>query len=316
MFSKALALFLISITLLFFPAENSDAHNNDASSEFWAHRHGNKLDIAYGSEDRQKLDVYYHGIWKGPNEYFTRTKTQRPTFIYIHGGAWMGGSKESVQWALMPFIQRGWNAVNIEYRSAEGTAPQAADDVLLALKWVVENAKDYSIDLNNLVISGDSAGGHLALLSGLVNTSAPMHKAYVGNKLKIKAIVNWFGISDIKSQEAFIRQKDKDAWNFVTRWANNNEQLLAKLYSEYSPIHYVTHSSAPVISIHGTADQVVPMSQSEKLHKKLDKYGVVNKLVVLKDGRHLGFTDEQFQTIYQEIFSFVNDKVDPLIKDK
>ena len=99
-----------------------------------------------------KLDVYSRSDTQAP----------QPTIIFIHGGGWTGGAKETQTLSLMPYLDMGWNAVNVEYRLARvSLAPEAVEDCLCALRWVIRNAKQYGFDTTKLVVSGGSAGGHL-----------------------------------------------------------------------------------------------------------------------------------------------------------
>jgi acetyl esterase/lipase len=111
--------------------------------------------------------------------------------IYFHGCGWIGGSKEGATLELIPYLERGWNIVNIEYRKGKNIAPQVVDNAMRTISWVAENVSRFNIDLENIVISGNSAGGHLALITGLFNTIPDSHDCYVGNQLKVKAILNW-----------------------------------------------------------------------------------------------------------------------------
>jgi len=97
-----------------------------------------------------KLDVYSRMDASEP----------QPTLIWIHGGGWTGGNKESQMFSLLPYMEMGWNVVNVEYRLARvSLAPAAVEDCLCALRWVIRNAKQYGFDTNKLVVSGGSAGG-------------------------------------------------------------------------------------------------------------------------------------------------------------
>src|SRR5437764_13956377 len=79
-----------------------------------------------------KLDVYRRRNSPQP----------RPTLINIHGGGWTGGTKEANSLMFLPFLQMGWNVVNVEYRLARvSLAPAAVEDCLCALRWVYRNAK-------------------------------------------------------------------------------------------------------------------------------------------------------------------------------
>src|SRR4029079_11789008 len=94
-----------------------------------------------------KLDVYQRRNATGP----------QPTLIFIHGGGWVGGTKESSLMSLMPWFEMGWNVVNVEYRLGRvSLAPAAVEDCLCALRWVGTNAGKYNIDVNKLVVTGES----------------------------------------------------------------------------------------------------------------------------------------------------------------
>jgi acetyl esterase/lipase len=88
----------------------------------------------------------------------------RPGAIVIHGGAWVGGDKESmVDEFCLPFLKQNFVVANLEYRLAKAaTAPAAVTDVLTAAKWVHDHAAEYKIDPAQIVVVGNSAGGHLA----------------------------------------------------------------------------------------------------------------------------------------------------------
>lgn len=60
--------------------------------------------------------------------------------------------------------------VNLEYRKGENTAPAAVEDVLCALEWIADHAEEYNLDMDRVVLSGGSAGGHLSLIAGFLNT--------------------------------------------------------------------------------------------------------------------------------------------------
>ena len=111
-------------------------------------------DIPYGEDPVWNLlDVY---CLKGP-------ASAQPTIINIHGGGWIYGDKELYSHYCMRLAQRGFTVVNFTYRLApENKYPAALEDVCNVFHWVRNNAKDYFIDLNNVFVVGDSAGGQLS----------------------------------------------------------------------------------------------------------------------------------------------------------
>ncbi len=239
-----------------------------------------------------KLDVYRRRDASGPN----------PTLIYIHGGGWTGGSKEQSSLTFLPFLQMGWNVVNVEYRLARvSLAPAAVEDCLCALRWVYRNAKQYNIDTSRLVVTGGSAGSHLALTSGMIPPSAGLDRQCPGTEeLKVAAIVNWFGITDVVDLLDGPNMK-----TYAVTWLGglvNREEIARRV----SPLTYIRPGLPPVITIHGDADPTVPYTHGVRLRDALNKVGVPNRLVTVPGGRHGGFSQAEMTTIYAEIRNFLS----------
>ena len=120
-------------------------------------------DLRYGEDAVwNKLDVYCP---KGAD-------APLPTIISIHGGGWVYGDKALYSHYCMRLAQRGFSVVNFSYRLApEHKYPAAQEDICSVLRWVQENAAAYFIDLNNVFMLGDSAGGQLCcqILTMLTN---------------------------------------------------------------------------------------------------------------------------------------------------
>ena len=136
-----------------------------------------------------KLDVYRPAT-PGPH----------PTVLHIHGGGWVGGTREGTALRALPFLEMGYAVVNISYRLGRvAPAPAAVEDCLCALRWIARNAKEYEFDLNRIVTTGYSAGGHLALTTGMIPASAGLDRQCPGPPQlpRVAAIVNWYGIADV-----------------------------------------------------------------------------------------------------------------------
>ena len=301
---------LIATLLLFhFGCSTSVEENTQqgpvTSSSFWGHHYSVATDLPYGDDPQQRLDVYSQGQWVGEPDYWHLDSVQHPTLIYIHGGGWVAGEKESSIPFLIPYLDRGWNVINIEYRRGDNTAPQAVDDTMCALTWVTENADQFNLNLDHVVISGGSAGGHLALITGLLNTITDSHKCYAGSEIEIKAIVNWFGITDIAKVEHYLRTTIPE-WNYAGSWIESLEKV-DSISNMFSPVTKVTSAAPAIITIHGQKDSVVPYDQAVALHKLLEEAGVKNELVSDPEGKHLGFSEKQFQHNYTRIFTFLDE---------
>jgi acetyl esterase/lipase len=235
--------------------------------------------------------------------YVTRTPDKPlPTLIWIHGGGWTGGAKESA--ANIPaYLAMGMNVVNVEYRLARiAPAPAAVEDCRCALRWVIQHAKEYGIDANRLVVAGGSAGGHLALTTGMLPASAGLDRQCPGpDNLKVAAIVNWYGIADVNELLDGPNMKP-----YAVTWlgsAQDREQIARRV----SPLTYVRAGLPPVLTIHGDADPTVPYSQSVRLHKALADAGISNELMTIAGGKH-GFdccTPVQRVNAYAKIRDFL-----------
>jgi acetyl esterase/lipase len=239
-----------------------------------------------------KLDVYRRREMPAPNR----------TLIYIHGGGWTGGSKEQSSLAFLPFLQAGWNVVNVEYRLARiSQAPAAVEDCLCALRWVIRNAKQHNIDTNRLVVTGNSAGAHLALTSAMLPASAGLDRQCPGTEeLKVAAVINWYGITDVVDLLAGPNMKV-----YAVTWlgAQTNREDIAK---RVSPLTYVRAGLPPIITIHGDADPTVPYAHGVRLRDALDKMQVPNRLVTVPGGLHGGFSQQEMVRIYSEIQQFLS----------
>jgi acetyl esterase/lipase len=239
-----------------------------------------------------KLDVYQARDATTPN----------PTLIYFHGGGWTAGSKESSSLTFLPFLSMGWNVVNVEYRLAKiSLAPAAVQDSLCALRWVYRNGKEYNVDTNRLVLMGNSAGGHLALTTGMSPASESLDSLCPGNEeLKVAAIINWYGITDVNELLT-----GPNVRNYAITWLGgmSNREEIAK---RVSPLTYVRAGLPPIISIQGDADPIVPYSQNVRLHQALDKAGIRNELVTIPGGKHGGFSDTEMAKAYAEIRGFLD----------
>jgi len=227
----------------------------------------------------------------------------RPTLIYIHGGGWIGGTKEGASLRLLPYLARGMNVVNVEYRLASvALAPAAVEDCRCALRWVYDNAKTYGFDLNRLVVSGHSAGGHLSLMTGMLtaadgfdNECFPQHESEV----KVAAIVNFYGITDVLDVLEGPNQQD-----YAVRWFGSLPDKM-ELAKKLSPLNYVRKGTPPIITIHGDADHRVPYPQAVRLHETLARAGIPNRLVTIPSKGHGDFNHGQWVMAQEAIFAFL-----------
>ena len=246
-----------------------------------------------------KLDLYLPGNPSGPT----------PVLMMIHGGGWVQGTRESRILRSLPYLEMGWAVVNVSYRLVQvSRAPAAVEDCLCALQWIARNAELYNFDTSRIVTSGDSAGGHLALTSGMVPPSTGLGRECASGSFSgppttlsvdVAAIINWYGITDVADL-----LEGPNTKGYAVQWLGGlpNRAEIARLVS---PLTYVRRGLPPTLTIHGDADSIVPYEHAVRLHAALDDTGVPNELHTVPGGGHGGFNRAQTLKIYETIQRFL-----------
>jgi acetyl esterase/lipase len=255
------------------------AHAQTATSE-WAAVLANDIravtNVTYltASNWEAKLDVYV-----------PRSAGPHPTMIQFHGGGWTGGSREGVTLRALPYLEMGMAVVNVSYRLGRiERAPAAVEDTLCALRWVIRNAKEYSFDVNRIVTTGYSAGGHLALATGMIPASQGLDRQCPGTEpLRVAAIVNWYGITDVAEL-----LDGPNVRPYAVEWLGSRPDRV-EVAKRVSPLTYVRKDLPPILTIHGDADPVVPYTQAQRLHSAAQQAGAVSELVTIPKGLHGNF---------------------------
>jgi acetyl esterase/lipase len=277
------------------------------------------------SNQQLKMDVYYRrGV-----------TTPQPTLAYIHGGFWVAGAKETAILGLVPWMEMGWNVVNVEYRLGVATdvstlAPAAVGDCFCALRFLAGSAAAYNIDVNRIVVTGESAGGHLALSMGMIPegavfgstncdgaaapargaaagagargagaASAPAQPVVLPPMPKIAAVINWFGITDVPDVI-----QGTNSQPAAVRWFGDLPDKM-EIARKVSPLTYVKAGLPPILTVHGDADPTVPYTEAVRLHQELTKVNVPNQLLTVPGGKHGNFTADERVKIYTTIREFL-----------
>ncbi len=224
-----------------------------------------------------------------------------PTVVYFHGGGWVRRDKDEATLRLLPYLQEGWAVVNVDYRlAATALAPAAVEDCRCALRWVAQHAAEYKFDTGKIVLVGASAGGHLALMAGMAPASAGLDEECPGGEdVRVAAIVNWFGITDVAD---LLSGKNQRA--YAVAWLGNQNDR-TRLARRVSPLTYVRAGLPPIISVHADKDPTVPYSQAVRLHRALARAGVPNQLVTIHGEKHGHYASEDDVVAYREIRAFL-----------
>lgn len=299
MLKKLTSPFRVLLALIFIISTTNAVFAQLSDTAAWAADLGNRYRVAanitylVASNYEAKLDVYTPRNATGPV----------PTLVYIHGGGWTGGTKEGALLNVAPYLEMGWAVVNVEYRLAKvSLAPAAVEDCRCALRWVInsKNAKEFNFDVNRIVLSGHSAGGHLSLTTGMLPASAGLDRECFGpEELKVAAIINWYGITDVNDLLDGPNQK-----TYAVQWLSSvpDREAVAK---RVSPLTYVRAGLPPILTIHGDADPTVPYQHALRLQEALNKAGVPNQLTTVPGGKHGGFSRDETLRIFATIREFL-----------
>jgi len=261
-----------------------------------------------------QLDVYVPAKELGGAPWVKFSDERKPVLLYIHGGGWTSLNRSYRNLNFLPYVEKGWAVVNIDYRLLkQAPFPACIADCRHALNWIYENADGFRFDTSRIVVSGESAGGHLALMTGFLTNDAAfaIPGKPITRELKVAAVINWFGISDVGRIMEF--------WNSPSYVTNLVGDISKKeeIYRSCSPLTHINSSVPPVLTIHGDADTVVPIIHATLLHEALDQCGVKNELHVVKGKKHGNFDEQEMSENFQIIWKFLDEVgVTPVTKLK
>ena len=210
-----------------------------------------------------------------------------PLLVWVHGGAWRSGSKESVPPA---FIGNGFAVASLDFRqSTEAPFPAAVHDIKAAIRFLRAKAQEYGYKGDRIAIGGASSGGHLAALVGVTNGNAQL-EGDIGDQTNqsssVQGIVDYYGASNLMTILAQSTPHGlsvrKPALELFLGALPENVVELAELAS---PVIHVDQNDPPLLLIHGDQDPQMPINQSHELE---GKYSALN-LDVSFDVVHGGF---------------------------
>ena len=225
-----------------------------------------------------------------------------PVVVFLHGGGWRLGSRHTAgpmyRSSPTPFermAQAGIAVAGVDYRlSGEATFPAQLHDAKAAVRWLRARAAELGIDPDRIAAWGESAGGHLAELLGLVDDAALEGDVGVdGHSSRVVAVVAWYAPSDIAAVAT-------DTGNDPADPSTREAQLLGapavdvpELAAQASPITHVSPGSPPFLLLHGRDDRFIPCAQSERLAAALEAAGADVELHLLDgaDNMWLGAPD-------------------------
>ncbi len=213
--------------------------------------------LAYGSEPRQKLDIYQSiqddSRSRRPN---CAADGSAPVVVFFHGGGWTSDSKDEYRFVGATLATKGWLAVVPSYRVYPKVRfPVFVDDAARAVAWVQAHAAEYGGDPTRIFVMGHSSGAHLALLIALDKSYLA---AYGASANDIAGVIGLSGPYDFLP---FANAKLRHVF------AGAADPLVTQ------PIHFVRADAPPILLLHGSADTVVAPQNSVNLAAAIARAG-------------------------------------------
>jgi acetyl esterase/lipase len=249
-------------------------------------------DLAYVPDGhvRQKLDLH-----------LPRTGEKAPLIVYIHGGAYLGGDKNS---PFMPkrLLEKGYAIASLNYRlSPDAIYPAQIEDCKAAVRWLRAHSAQHQIDPARFVAWGESAGGHLAALLGAMGAD---------HDSAVQGVVDYYGPSDFLQMDAHAipgTQQHDQPGSPASRVIGGAIQQNKEKVARANPVTFLTSKAPPFFLAHGTRDRVVPYHQSVLLAEALAERGVRFVFHPVQDTDHGfgGITAEQGKALDRATDAFL-----------
>lgn len=243
--------------------------------------------VSYGAHARNKMDVYLPA---------NRNEKDTKVFVWIHGGAWSGGDKSEFA-NIKPVLDTtlsNYAFISLNYRLLDVATgahrfPSQEEDITKALLYIKSKLSEWQV-ADKVVIAGASAGGHLALLQA--------HKH--NNDGLIKACVAYFPPTELVSYFP----TNLLSVTVLTAALNGTPDQKPEDYYQSSPVNFISSGSIPTIFFHGTADDVVPISQSYQLEAKLAEFSALHDYIYF-DGEAHAFSSSNIRVSINRTKAFL-----------
>ncbi len=248
-------------------------------------------DVKYGSDARNVMDIYLPA----------NRNASTPFVLLIHGGSWIGGSKNDLNGVQDTLLRHGIASASISYRYVSSTVhcQELMSDVGGALNYCINNYDSLKIRNNKFILLGLSAGAHMSLLYGYAHDNAK----------KVSGIVSLCGptdLTDTKNLDTLTDANLKTAVQDLAGVPFTIGQPLPIEYQAISPIHHV--KNVPTLMVYGTMDNLVLYnSHAVTLDAKLTSLNYTHKLVTMTGAGHdLGLANPvNMQLILSESLNWI-----------
>jgi acetyl esterase/lipase len=224
-------------------------------------------DIPYGSQNRQKIDLYLPAGRNG----------NTPFLLQFHGGGWSIGDRKDNSTIAKQLLKQGVASISIGYRlvdSSQGiAAPQISEDIRAGVAYALSIRSQLSMDHGKLGLFGISAGGHLSLLYAYAYN--PTHQ--------VDQVIAYAGPSDLNAPQLLARPHMNALVKHYLDVRPGGQNGKA---DQWNPIAFVSAQSPATLLIHGARDTTVDPSQSFALDSALQAHKVKSRFIQMPNVGH------------------------------
>jgi acetyl esterase/lipase len=272
-----------------------EKQNQDALSNYNVSKN-----TSYGDDAEQIMDIYVS----------KESSNNNLTIVFMHGGGWYMSDKQDVQRYIQPYLLKGINVINLNYRLKKGVAT-ASEDLTEALNYIQNNNAKYFLNLKRVVLSGFSSGGHMAALIGL-SANNKTYKPKLNKAIKVVGIVDFSGPVDQLEvvEKRFIDWKlqiskeltSTDIGNAMFRYDGYapKDSII-----KYEPITYFDKNDPPFFLWYGGNDDQVFPRTFENFTKLVHQDKIKNEIVFVPNAGHSPKSNE-LKDAYDQIFKFLD----------
>ncbi|WP_026899361.1 alpha/beta hydrolase [Daejeonella oryzae] len=254
----------------------------------------NDLNISYTNQsygNRNLLDVYFPEDVSG----------QKDVLVFIHGGSWNSGKKDTYWWLGRNFAKKNVVTVTINYSlSPAYQYEQMAGDCAAALKWVKNNISKYGGDASRIFVMGHSAGGHLASL--IDSDPRFFNEQEIENPIRGVILNDGFGLD--MNEYLLQAAKNEQTNSFLFTFTDQSQNWI-----KGSPFTYLDNMKNPYLILVGAKTYPAIKLQSKRLYESLSTLNVPVKYELIEKKRHIGMITQMLfkgNDVYKTILNFMN----------
>ncbi|MGX9788902.1 alpha/beta hydrolase [Mycobacterium sp. MMS18-G62] len=245
----------------------------------------------WASPDAEVMYTTFDGEPLGLNIYRPNTPSRAPVLVYIHGGGWIGGDRSAHGADLRWFADQGWLTIGVDYALSSNERhlwDVTQDQIGCALAWIADNAGTYGGDPSRLSVSGDSAGGNLAINTAYMAANGTLKSSCGGRLPPVRAVSALYPVVD----PAGFFSNDAPTLAGTSRgmadaYTGGSPQQFPDRYAAISSETHISAAAPPTLIIVGEADHLVPVEGTYRFSERARRAGVDVELVAVPYADHV-----------------------------